>query len=876
MKPRNWLLYSTALLVLGIIFSYPLMHHVSGGMPYSAMPVKGREIVHQYPGDYLQLFYRFWLFRQAVAGKISFFSNPYEFSTPGTLPLFTTQSIPLSFIFIIFTLWNNIFAYNAMVLLSFVAAGVSLTLLLLEITHSRRAAIICGLLYACLPYRLGHLFGGHPGAFVFFSTPLSLYCFERAWRKSRASASPALGGTSVLWGALSGLCFFSAALMDLHTAFYLGSFLGLYVLFSFIACAAERGIAASFRPLLGPLTGLAVTGLIGLAYLLWVKYFFLETSIARGGRSMEMIQAFSPQLRDVFGKNPNAERNIYLGIIPLLLALYGFIIRRLEIRAVKAGSAALIRLYFWSGLFMLSYLLALGAALDRYVPLYSWLHAHLPFLAYSRTPSRAVAVASVCLFVLASYGLKDLFARGGVTQKIALLAIALALFDYHTKKFIGISLLRGKDLVYEKIKRTGGNNRLLELPIWPGDSAWSAIYEYYVSLTGVPMINGYNPVPQRSYVENVFLPLRDLNLGEMRGKQYELLRLWDANNIVLHQEAFPGKVSRYPFRLTLLKLQQSSFLEQVMQDGPHYLFTLRETPDSRHQDLAMSSPVGNLYPASKMKTDTGSLVDDRGASSGQSIGPGLSGEGKGWLWYGHSRIYPTGTFHVYFNLKTDSTAGRSPLALIEVYAPEADTVISRRELQQHHFSEPHEYQLFGLKFKNEQPTRLEFRIFHYGGGGLWIDFAYVLFSDEIDPRYRYEAEDLFHIGYCVTDEKASDGLAVRIGKDEDLYMPMVDGPARLYGPGSYRVEYRLRASEATPGVIGRLEAVSSFGGTLAVRDIHEEELPDTGEYAGYAVTFELKKKTPLSFRLRQFNKALLWLDRIDVEEIHSKFSVHLR
>ena len=99
-------------------------------------------------------------------------------------------------------------------------------------------------------------------------------------------------------------------------------------------------------------------------------------------------------------------------------------------------------------------------------------------------------------------------------------------------------------------------------------------------------------------------------------------------------------------------------------------------------------------------------------------------------------------------------------------------------------------------------------------------------------------------------------------------MPMVDGPARLYGPGSYRVEYRLRASEATPGVIGRLEAVSSFGGSLSVRDIHEDELPDTGEYQGYAVTFELKKKTPLSFRLQQFNKALLWLDRIDVEEIH--------
>lgn len=178
---RGWALFLAGLLLLAFIFSHPLALHLRSGMPYSFLPVPGLELLHQHPGDYLQLMYRFWLFEKALEGRTAFFSNAFEFSTPRTPPTFVTQGIPISFLFMLFMPLGNIAAYNALVVLSFLAAGAAMALLVSAVTGSPGAAAACGLLYACVPYRLGHLYGGHIGGFVFFLPPLALYCIERGF-----------------------------------------------------------------------------------------------------------------------------------------------------------------------------------------------------------------------------------------------------------------------------------------------------------------------------------------------------------------------------------------------------------------------------------------------------------------------------------------------------------------------------------------------------------------------------------------------------------------------------------------------------------------------------------------------------------------------
>jgi hypothetical protein len=859
---RRWPFFCAGLLLLSIVFSYPLVHHIGEGMPYSFIPVKGSEIVSQHPGDYLQLFYRCWLFDRALFGKTPFFSNHYEFSTPITPPRFNTQGIPISLVARALRPLGAAFAYNAAVLLSFLASGLALALFIHAATGSMGAAMFCGAVYSCFPYRLGHLFGGHPGGFVIFLMPLSLYCIEKSW--PRGDSGGASRRRAVLWGSAGGLSVFFCALSELHMVFYMGVLLPVYVAMKFIGATASDGAAAAWRRARTSLLGLAPIALAAVAYILWVKYSFLEATTLRAGRELSAVQVFNPRLADMLRISPSAERNIYLGIVPLALAVYGFFARLSEIRKRVASRGALLWLCFWTCLFIASYFMALGTATQRYLPLYPWLHANVPFLAYSRTPNRLLVVTALGLFMLCAYGIRRLLSKGRLAMSAVFLLLLVALLDYHSKSPIGISVMQGIDRVYGEVRSRGKGGRLLALPIWPGDDARSSIYGYYVTLTGVPMVNGYSPAPERSYVSRVFQPLRNLNLGEMRAHQYELLKEWRVPFVVLHGEAFPRKVSRYPFRFTLRNLQGSPFLEFVRGDGPHYLFRVRKHPLSPEQAFLLTSPVGILYPAYKMKGDVGECVPDPAASSGSPrYTPAFTGAG-GWLLKGHPRIYPTGGFKALFRVKSGSSEGHEPVGRIEVYAPEKDRVVSARELAPQDFKDSDGYETFELEFKNTAPACIEFRVHATGEESLSVDFVYVVFAGEKDPGRSYEAEDLFYIGDCVEDGDASGGYAVSIGKGEYPSMPMVSGPMRLYGPGRYRARFHLMADEVEQGAFARMEVVSGFGEILGWRELTSVEGAEEGRYAPYDVAFEIGKPTPISFYLRHFNKAVLRLDRIEV------------
>jgi hypothetical protein len=866
MGAKTWLAFCAGLIALAIVFSYPLVGYMRTGMPYSFMPVPGLEMQRQYPGDYIQLMYRFWLFGRALAGQTPFFLNAYEFSTPLTPPRFSTQGIPLSLVFLIFTPWGTIFAYNMLVLLSFLASGAAMALLAYEFTRSRGAAIACGFLYACIPYRLGHLYGGHMGGFVFFLMPLALYCIEKSWRKSLA-AIPGEGGRGAGWGFAFGLCVLCAAVTELHLSFYMGVLFVLYVICRCVDLWARAGFRSFVRAAWPPLAGMALPLAVVAGYLLWVKLYVIRTSVMGEGRPLATVQAFSPMIKDIFSKSANAEKNICLGFLPLMGGLYGIWVRRTEIRQRRAEHGALLWFYFWMVLFVLCYMLSLGTTLDRYIPFYSLLHAKAPFFAYSRTSSRIIYLALPPFLLLCGYGVKNLLARGRLARAGVWIFITLALVDYHPKGRIGISTLRDMGSVYKEVQSLAHGKRLLELPLWPGDSAWSSIYEYYATLTSVPIVNGYNPAPQLDYIRSVFAPLRSLNYGEMRQRQYDLLRQWDVPRLVLHQDLFPRKVSRYPFRFTLRNFLASPYLEFALRDGPNHLFIIREAPLGPEPRFTLESPVGNLYPARRMRTDVGSCIHDSAASSGSCMAAGTHGEKSGLLVRGNERIYPTGGFSVFFNLQTDMRRGVDQVARIDVYAPESEKVLAERLIRAGDFARPGEYRLFELRFVNREPAPLEFRVHYLGNGVLNADFVYVLFSGEKDPCQRYEAEDLFHIGSCVEDPNSSGGYAITITKDEDITMPMVSGPDRLYGPGCYRASFYLKARDAEAGTIASLDVASSFGRVQSKRDLCREELKESAGYSPYEVMFTLDRITPLSFTVRHYKRAILSLDKIEVEGV---------
>jgi hypothetical protein len=257
------------------------------------------------------------------------------------------------------------------------------------------------------------------------------------------------------------------------------------------------------------------------------------------------------------------------------------------------------------------------------------------------------------------------------------------------------------------------------------------------------------------------------------------------------------------------------------------------------------------------------------ASSGSPRCISAFTNGGGWLIKGKQRTYPTGEFKALFRVKSAPDKGDKPIGRIEVYAPEEKRVVSARKLMPQEFKDSNGYETLELGFKNMEPARIEFRVYATGEDSLCVDFVYVIFAAEKDPQYSYEAEDLFHIGDCIKDDDASGGHTVSIGKEEDLTMPMVNGPMRLYDAGRYLARYRLKAAEVDPGTFARLEVMSGFGAVLGRREIASGENLEQDRYVHYDVEFEIEKPTPISFYLRHFNKAILRLDRIEVIKVSS-------
>ena len=100
-------------LLLAVIDTYPLVRYLDKGMPYFPYPDKGHDISYMVHGDYLQLYYNLWLFKDSLSGNIPFFTNPYEFSVgEGYMPSFNTQFFPMSFFFSVLSPFGNITAYN--------------------------------------------------------------------------------------------------------------------------------------------------------------------------------------------------------------------------------------------------------------------------------------------------------------------------------------------------------------------------------------------------------------------------------------------------------------------------------------------------------------------------------------------------------------------------------------------------------------------------------------------------------------------------------------------------------------------------------------------------------------------------------------------
>ncbi|HEX2911296.1 MAG TPA: hypothetical protein VH186_10840 [Chloroflexia bacterium] len=389
-------------------------------------------------------------------------SNPLHWADanafyPYTNTLAFTETLIGQAILVAPVIWltgNPVLAYNLLLLGSFVLCGWGTYLLVKDLTGSRVAGIVSGLIFAFFPHRFGQLSHLHLLAAQWM--PFSLLFLRRFLRGRSADERPLPAGR---WR--DALFFGLFLALELLSSTYLGLFLvtavGLYLLYHLALALPgmwQRRSQFSFKPLSQlrglnkPLRLAAVLLLVGLLVLPFYWPYLAVQQDLGFQRSASEVQSFSAQpfyyldvpkenkLNQLFYNktfrqgwwqgSAGGERGLYLGIVALGLGLPGI---WLAWKRRKKDSDGL----FYLLLFLVAVSFTFGPAWQtgRFsaIPLpYALLYNYVPGFAAIRVPVRFIYVVALALAALAGYGVLWLQQRFH-WQKFrsgALLGLALA------------------------------------------------------------------------------------------------------------------------------------------------------------------------------------------------------------------------------------------------------------------------------------------------------------------------------------------------------------------------------------------------------------------------------------------------------------------
>ncbi len=400
------------------------MKHLDGNYLAGKAPDYGE----QQSGDYLQLVWNYWLpGHQLVHGRDPFI-DPYSFQTESK-PRPNLQGWLLGVPFWpLERAFGTSWAYNLVLLLTFLAAGGFTCWWLRSLGLRRGPAVLGGVLFALAPYRIqqstGHLLGQ-----ISFLLPAMLLGLER---RRFVLATLALVAIP-----LSG---------QVHLA--LGA-IPLFVAYAWVRLPPWRG---RLYALAGVLVAVAAGEL--------VQHLVIATSILSGGRSIGSVRFYSATIGDFLTRsNGNGvERFVFIGWVTPLVALVG-------VAAVwRAGRGRL------AVLLALAALVPMLLALGTHLPGYETAWHHFKPLRYPRVPERLLPIACLAIAALVAYAATRL--RN--VWLVALLAVGLAA-DLHVRMFDATTAYTN-DSAYDALQGPGA---LLELPIFRPDIDLGSVYLAY-------------------------------------------------------------------------------------------------------------------------------------------------------------------------------------------------------------------------------------------------------------------------------------------------------------------------------------------------------------------------------------------------------------
>ncbi len=854
---------------LSLIITRPLIYYFNRGIPYTRTPEKGWEVQSMQQGDHLQLYYHFWLARDALRGEHPFFFDPYEFSVDG-IKIFTVRRFPLSIPFVIFSFLGGAFAYNLVLILSIIFSGIAMFLLARIYLQRYFPSFIAALIYTLAPFSLSQLLGGHTNGFLWGIAPLAVFSIERLFASGKWK-----------FALIYFFCLFTCALIEYHLLYYLTLFTLIWLPIRTVTSLAnwkaenlnvKTQLFKSYLPVFLSL-------FIVFIFAMFLKDIEISSSIAQKGRRLSEVSIYSPQIKDLFCRgNTDSEKNIYAGGVALSLAFLGLIFNLFRSgKGIKVYEEKINLLFFSAGL-IISLILALGTNLSDVFPVYNFCYKYIPYFNYPRVPGRIIVINFMCLAILSGYGIRgivglfDRISKTGLRRAVLILTgiffSGAVFFDYNADSKIGISLFDKDNGIYKIVRENAGDKKLLELPLWPGDTAWSSIYLYYVTITRVKIINGYYPLVPQEYVDKIFYPLISLNLGDLTESEYELLQRLQVKYIIFHENAFPQKVSHYPSSYSVNRLMDSSYLDFIAHDNFLWLFEVRNKPLLKEKEVQKIWEIGVVKWAHQLKHRVGRLVPDPEAEGGEALFASRKTDRPGYLIFGRQQVFPRGHYKAIFRLKTDDNTIDKPVAVLDIKGGDNSHGVSEiKEIKGTAFEKPGVYQDFIIYFDEKAPLFLEFHLNYLSQSNIWVECIYILPAEESDPLFTYEAEKLYYRGVVVDDKEASDGKAILFSRGFTPEKEVLFGPYRRYSKGAYRISFRLKTDHLSKSSLAQLEVATDLGRKKAGQKvISGTDFKKAGTYQNFSFPFNLERDKILEFRLIYEGENKIWADLIEIEK----------
>jgi hypothetical protein len=437
--------------------------------PHVWPPTRLSDFPYDSTDSYIFL-WNFWWTKKSLTDWVNPFYTDYLFYPAGTDLSFHSNPLTFGLISIPF---QSAFpgpeglaiAFNVIVLASFVLSGIGAYRLALYVTGSGAGALLCGFIFAFMPFRFLNMSRLHVLAtelLPFFVLALIRLLDQPSWRRAFAL------------GAWLSICFYTS----LEYALYLCIFSGLMLVYR-----VGTGSVVVGRALLSRIAAAAlVFALFGSPLLLAQgnavaqKRVNAEYPMRALGRWAPALLSFVTPTRyhPVYGDSlrfageygdeggihpPGMRSETYVGIAAIFLALIG------AAEARRRGS------FFWAVAAMAFLLLTLGPTLrltgawqtDWPLP-YQLLYQAIPPLRGSRDPTRFFPLLMLSVSVLSSFGLRSILqACGSRTSSFVAAGASLALVLFEDLAPFPRMTKVSVDSYYSTVAREEGDFAVIDL-----------------------------------------------------------------------------------------------------------------------------------------------------------------------------------------------------------------------------------------------------------------------------------------------------------------------------------------------------------------------------------------------------------------------------